>query len=195
VEECREAWSGSRLVFKPIVSADSLHTFVFDPSGLTQAHDPERIVTNIASLHQKLEEIWSDYRLRGIMAQPYLAGVEDGEISATFVRDQLIGAVKKRPGFGPMPAITRVPVVDSSTLRELSGLGRMAIAAIAARTSMPVRTRLDVIPHDDGMRLLEVEMVDPNCNFSTLDQSVRNEAVKTLASEIIASAHARYTVD
>ena len=188
VEECRETWPDNRLVFKPIISADSFNTFVFDPSGSAQAHDPQRVVKDAETLRQRLQAIWCDYRLRGIMAQPYLEGVEEGEMSATFVRDQLVGVVRKLPGFGPMPGNTRVPVTDSITLEALCDLGRRVVKAIAANAAVPVRTRLDVIPYEDGLQLLEVEMVDPNCNFSTFERSARDRAVKTLVNEIIAFA-------
>lgn len=181
---CRAAWPGSKLVFKPIVSADSFRTYVYDPSKTAQAHDPDRRLTSPEQLEVKLAEIWSDDRLGGVMAQPYLNGVETGEISATFVGLELVGAVQKRPGFGPMPAHTRQAVSDKGTLDTLGDLGARALAAISAQAARPLRSRLDVIPHGEGYRLLELEVVDPNCNFSTLPDADCRAGVARLAKEI-----------
>mmetsp|Transcript_5050 Transcript_5050/g.7033 ORF Transcript_5050/g.7033 Transcript_5050/m.7033 type:complete len:322 (-) Transcript_5050:128-1093(-) len=188
VEECEGLWPSDRLVFKPIISADSLHTFVFDPNGTALAHDPDRIVRDRSSLPRMLDAIWSDHRLRGIMAQPYLEGVETGELSATFVGDQLVGAIKKSPGFGPLPAATREFVTNRDTLDALRDLGSRVMAAIARYAVAPVRTRLDVIPQQGGLRLLEAEFVEPNCNFSTFEESARVEALDVLANGIINAA-------
>lgn len=188
VKDCMEVWPDERLVFKPIISSSSANTFVFDPSGTAKAHDPERVVTSADVLRERLQSIWSDDRLRGLIAQPYLSGIEAGEKSATFVGGKLVSAVQKMPGFGPMASSTLAAVTDKATLDELSTLGRTALSAITAHASAPVRARLDVIPHQDGMRILEVELVEPSCNFSPLEPSARNDAIRTLADAIIKAA-------
>lgn len=191
ITECQDRWPGERLVFKPIISASSRNTFVFDPGATARANDPERVITSASDLNEKLEGIWAQRRLRGLIAQPYMPGIEIGEMSATFVGRSMVGAVKKMPGFGPMPSSTLAQITDQTTLDALNDLGQRSLDAITAHVSAPVRSRLDVIPHEDGLRILEFEMVDPSCNFTPLDDDSRKAAIAALSGAIIRFVESR----
>ncbi|WP_299665610.1 hypothetical protein [uncultured Ruegeria sp.] len=194
ITDCREKWPDERLVFKPIISASSRNTFVFDTSATAQANDRARIITSVDALNEKLGPIWSDHRLRGLIAQPYMPGIEIGEMSATFVGRTLVGAVQKMPGFGPMPSSTLEQITDTAVLEALNDLGQRTITAITDHLSAPIRSRLDVIPHEDSLSILEFEMVDPSCNFTPLDQDSQKAAIKALADEIIKFAESQERV-
>ncbi|MEM8577257.1 MAG: hypothetical protein AAGF60_05360 [Pseudomonadota bacterium] len=188
VAACQADWPGQALVFKPIVSADSLHAVVFDPSGAALVHEAARRVTTAEAAADRVAAILAEPHLGGVVAQPYLPGVERGEVSATFVGGQIAVATRKRPGFGPLPAATRVLEEDPATLAALHDLGARVHAVLGTVAATPVRLRLDLIPVEDGFRILEVEMVDPNCNFTILPEPARTKAVEALAAAIVTAA-------
>ncbi len=118
------------------------------------------------------------------MIQPYLPSLEsEGEISLLFVAGELLHGLRKRPARGDF----RVqPQYGATHERIEPGPGVVGIAerAIAAAPGEPLYARVDLVADESGgLRLIELELIEPN-----LYLDVAPTGAKAVARALLAAA-------
>ncbi|HYD99180.1 MAG TPA: hypothetical protein VEH84_07345 [Alphaproteobacteria bacterium] len=131
----------TELVVKPTVSAS--------------ARDTRRIAVPVSAE----DEAWLRERLRsgGMMVQPFLPGIADGELSLCFFDGAYSHTVLKRPNRGDFR-------VQGGTVEAVEPPRAIVEAAAAALAAAPGRTayaRVDGVPSGDAFTLLELELIEP----------------------------------
>jgi glutathione synthase/RimK-type ligase-like ATP-grasp enzyme len=137
------------IVIKPVVSASAYDTF---------------------RLHRGSEEIAEAaavFEGREVMAQPFLANiVEEGEYSLFYFGGELSHTILK----SPKDKDFRVQEEHGGLIRAadppapLPDLGRRILEALPVR---PLYARIDLVRHDPGFVLMELELVEPSLYFRT----------------------------
>ncbi|MFF2659072.1 RimK family alpha-L-glutamate ligase [Kitasatospora sp. NPDC058032] len=146
------------VVVKPIVSAGALDTARYEPGHAEQAARHARTLLE---------------RGRGVMVQPYLPRVAEGERALVLLGGVFSHAVRK----GPL--LTEPGVIDNdrhphpglAPYRPTGAELRTALAALAALPSPrpPLYARVDLVLDGDGRPLvLELELVEPNLFLDTV---------------------------
>lgn len=142
---CREhGWT--RAFLKPCVGATARETLRFeagDPAA--QAHAARLLATE------------------DLMLQPYLRRVEtEGELSAIFIGGELTHAVRKVPVSGDYRVQDDFGAKDYAIEFPDVALARRAIEAVGHPL---LYGRADFLIADDGLRLTELELVEPSLFF------------------------------
>jgi glutathione synthase/RimK-type ligase-like ATP-grasp enzyme len=106
---------------------------------------------------------------RHVLVQPYLAQVDSaGETALIFFRGLFSHAIRKGPLLQPNGAATSALFApEAITPREPSAaeieVAHRALAAIPG--GAPLYARVDLLPGEDGPRLLELELTEPSLFF------------------------------
>ena len=158
-------------VVKPCVGAGSRDTQRYTADHRTQA---------IAHVERLLAQG------RHVLVQPYLDRVDEaGETALIFFRGLFSHAIRK----GPLlqrnaEATTALFAPEAITPREPSAaeidVAHRALAAIPG--GVPLYARVDLLPGDDGPRLLELELTEPSLFFHHAPGSAQRFAAAIVAS-------------
>jgi hypothetical protein len=132
-------------VIKPQVSASSYHTYRFNRS-------------NVAGIAEELKKYDEDY-----IVQPFANEVlTEGEWSFIFFNNEYSHCVLKKQLFFFLPKCTIIKSIEPprSMIEEAQ--------QIINRINLPsVKTRLDVIRRGNTLKIMEVEMIEPNLYMKT----------------------------
>ena len=143
----------SKLVIKPVLSANADNTFVVTPD-------------TVENMSPMLCDIFSQ---RAYMIQPFLASVtEEGEYSLFFFSHQYSHAIKKVPQSGDF----RVQEEHGGQLYCVEATQQQLAIAKRALDAMPdeaLYARIDLIRHKTSWVVIELELIEPSLYFN-LDQ-------------------------
>jgi hypothetical protein len=148
-----------RAFLKPCVGATARETLRFDAGDpRAQAH-ADRLLAR-----------------EDLMLQPYLDRVEtDGELSAIFIDGELTHAVRKIPVKGDYRVQDDWGAKDGPVDFPDAALARRAVDAVGAKL---LYARADFLVAPDGLRLTELELVEPSLFF----RHARHAAMKLAAA-------------
>lgn len=158
-------------VVKPAVSAGSKDTHRLGPE------DADRSRAEARSIHASG---------RIVMVQPYLAAVDTtGETALVFLDGRFSHALRKGPllqrGAGPVQGLF---AEEDMSLREPSpqelAVAERALAAVPG-DEPPLYARVDLLPTDEGPRLLELELAEPSLFLDLVDGAADRVADAVLA--------------
>lgn len=102
------------------------------------------------------------------MVQPYLPSLEaEGELSLIYIDGELSHAVRKRPA----PGDFRVQSIWDGTVEPTKPNPKaieIAATALAHLDEPPLYARIDLVAgQDEDLRLIELELIEPNLYLST----------------------------
>jgi glutathione synthase/RimK-type ligase-like ATP-grasp enzyme len=134
----------SDIVVKPTISGGAYRTWRFH-------------VDDAADHARDIAETLSD---RGLLVQPFLPEIFEGELSLLFFDGVFSHAVRKRPKAGEY----RVQFQYGGTFEAVevgADLIAMARACVLAAPSLPVYARVDGVLQEGGFLLMELEAFEP----------------------------------
>ena len=164
-------WRESDIVIKPVISADGKNTFVYNRTGNALSVDEEKrsqfVIKGMKIAQAAFSNLANDRSRGGAILQPYMRGIEEGELSLTFFKRRCSHAIQK----------PRLFKGDGSTRRRALRLTDLPYKALEFSHDLIaymdnyygeneiVRSRIDLI-HEDGTPVLcEFECVEPNTNI------------------------------
>jgi len=170
---------GQPVVVKPVVSAGALDTRRFDRDERAAAR---------ADVQRLLDEG------RSVLVQPYLAAIDEhGETGLVFLGDTFSHAFRKAPILAPTTgSAPGLPGEEDITPRTASpaelDVAHAALDAVATAVSGCSRrdllyARVDLVPHDDGPVVLELELVEPSL-FCSIDSTAAERAADAIARSL-----------
>ncbi|WP_276481060.1 ATP-grasp domain-containing protein [Paraflavitalea pollutisoli] len=180
-------WQAKGIVIKPVISADALSTYLYNTSGseFPNIANPALLLDQPAA-QQTFDRLTRQPQLRGIILQPYIDGVEQGEYSLVFFNDTFSHAIRKPGGFVQNSSKDRVPVTDPAELTDMIAFGKKALEHMADRygSHALTRTRIDLFKDGDHYYLCELECTEPNTNLQRFDEPAQQEILKRYALAI-----------
>lgn len=132
------------VVVKPSISGGAYRTYRFR-------------IADAAAHQADLDATLAD---RGVLIQPFLPEIADGELSMLFFDGEFSHAVRKRPRAGEW----RVQFQYGGTNEPAEvapALIAQARACVLAAPSLPVYARVDGVVKDGGFLLMELEVLEP----------------------------------
>ena len=140
----RRGWR--RAFLKPCVGATARETLRFEAGDPAAEAHARRLLVN-----------------EDLMLQPYLERVEtDGELSAIFIDGELTHAVRKVPVAGDFRVQDDFGAKDYAIEFPDSALARRAVDAVGRKL---LYARADFLVADDGLKLTELELIEPSLFF------------------------------
>jgi glutathione synthase/RimK-type ligase-like ATP-grasp enzyme len=117
------------------------------------------------------------------MAQPFMPSLQSvGEISVVLVAGRPLHAVRKRPARGDFRVQSQYGGSHES-LRAPAEALELASAALAVAPGDPLYGRVDLVADDrDGLRVIELELIEPRLYLDTAPRSAELLALATLAA-------------
>ena len=142
-----ERFVTERLIVKPVISTNALHTFLLDRD----------------SARQRRRELSAAFRERPFVVQPFMPAVQsEGEYSLFLIGEDFSHGILKRPKSGDF----RVQEEYGAALRAIPISGELeaaGTAALAALPSRPLYARADFVRDDAGrLCLMELELIEPS---------------------------------
>lgn len=162
--------SNTLTVIKPIISGSGKNTYLIRKENLS----------NLRNILNELNNIFNQSD-NGIMIQPYINGIENGEYACVFIdgmnthnmlRFPGIFSEKKRPIYlSNIPCCVKKIANDVSKLEEFSGYLYM---------------RVDIVLQDGNPIIMEVELAEPDLLFKYIENDrVRNKGIKLLSKSVV----------
>ncbi len=157
-------------VIKPIISGSGENTYLINHNNLS----------NLGYILQKAKNILNQSD-NGIMIQPYINGIENGEYACIFIdginthnmlRFPGVFSEKKKPIFLlNIPNCVKKIANDVSNIEDFFGYLYM---------------RVDIVLKDGNPIIMEVELADPDLMFKYIEnEKIRNQGIKILSKKII----------
>ena len=179
-----DGFAGHNLVIKPIISADGYQTYFF---GNNAQNDSPYFIPSIDEAEKICHDILDHAHLRGLMVQPYIKGIENGEYSLTYLRGKLALCIKKNGGFRNDKSINRIAIDTARLHHNIRDVANNASKALIDKFGIDhlTRYRIDIIRDGDTTYISELELVEPNCNFGvTFNNSDHNYSFGTLVAQL-----------
>ncbi len=144
-----EARGWTQVVVKPAIGASARQTLRVGRAGLEAA---ETLVRRLVDVED-------------VLVQPFVASIEtDGEVSVVVIDGDVTHAVAKRPAFGEWRvqseyggSVTGVPVTERHE--------RVVAQVLDAVSRKPAYARVDLIPFEGALHLMELELIEPELFF------------------------------
>jgi hypothetical protein len=187
-------WQGKSIVFKPVISADGAHTYIFHRGngGINNVSSQDYLLSYEAA-KEKVDALLDRVELGGLIVQPYISGVEDGEYSLVFFDGVYSHAIRKPNGFRQADHQSRVPLqredLPAGMLDFCNQLLQTMIRKYGENTL--TRVRIDLFQNEGRFVLCEMECTEPNTNlqrFSPIEQkqiiSQYAKAIKSRACQL-----------
>lgn len=157
-------------VIKPIISGSGENTYLIKQEKLP----------NLRNILNQLNRVFVQND-NGIMIQPYINGIENGEYACVFIdginthnmlRFPGVFSEKKRPIYlSSIPCSVKKMAYDVSKLEEFSGYLYM---------------RVDIVLQDGNPMIMEVELAEPDLLFKYIENdNIRNQGIKLLSKSIV----------
>lgn len=179
-------WKQQDIILKPIVSADGKDTFVYARTGRSlKAKDPGFILQDASEANQRMKNMLLDAD-RGIILQPYIQGVEQGEYSLVFLGDRFSHAIQKPGGFRQDSETARIAKSAEELPEGMIAFGEQLIRHMEARygAGALTRTRVDLLLSGHGFLVCELECTEPNTNIQRLPSPQKEQAFKAYARAV-----------
>jgi glutathione synthase/RimK-type ligase-like ATP-grasp enzyme len=152
-----QGWVGGAVV-KPAISAT--------------AHETWRVALNDGSAHQARFEMLVAGRPSGVMVQPYLPEIEDGEWSLVFLGGDFSHAVRKVPAAGEFRVQhdfggsieRREP--EPALIEDAGAVLRAAADATDTKVADILYARVDGVVRSGQLLLMELELIEPVLFFT-----------------------------
>ena len=160
-----DAWRGKDVIVKPTVSGDGDDTMRIvrtDPAPQPRTDD----ILSIAEAGPRVRELLA--AKRGIIFQPFVAGIRDGEYSVVYVDGAATHAVRKltaRDGFKNRHERDRHGLSAAALPDGIREFADRIITYVTTRFGVASMAfaRVDLVRDVDGCpTLMELELVDPN---------------------------------
>lgn len=166
----KKIYSKPLTVIKPIISGSGENTYLIGQEKLS----------NLRNILNELNSIFAQND-NGIMIQPYINGIENGEYACVFIdginthnmlRFPGVFSEKKRPIYlSDIPCCIKKIAYDVSKLKEFSDYLYM---------------RVDIVLQDGNPIIMEVELAEPDLLFKYIENDrVRNQGIKLLSKSIV----------
>lgn len=166
----KKIYSKPLTVIKPIISGSGENTYLIEQEKLS----------NLRNILNELNSIFAQND-NGIMIQPYINGIENGEYACVFIdginthnmlRFPGVFSEKKRPIYlSDIPCCIKKIAHDVSKLKEFSDYLYM---------------RVDIVLQDCNPIIMEVELAEPDLLFKYIENDrVRNQGIKLLSKSIV----------
>lgn len=177
--EKKPGWAGKDIILKPIVSADGNHTYIYPRADkdLPFIGDPSSVL-DTSRAQQAFDTILDYPGSKGLILQPYINGVEEGEYSLVYFNEDFSHAVHKPKGFKQAASNGRIPVEEKDLPAGMAGFAQKIIRhamAVYGNKSL-TRTRIDLWKGEKGWVLGELEATEPNTNLQRF-KSAQYEAI------------------
>lgn len=149
------AWSHSKVVIKPAISAGSFKTIVLEKS-------------EISSGKYKAELFPGDW-----MCQPFLPQISEGEISLIYFNKKFSHALLKVPKAGEFRVQEEFggAIIPMKPDEKLLATGDKIISAVSDDL---LYARVDLVPYENHYALMELELIEPALYFRTDVTAVDN---------------------
>lgn len=180
VELDRDAlWSGKSIVIKPVTSANGKRTFLYDrtTTGRILTYYPHDVLGQLEEAQAQFAAILNDPNANGVILQPYMDGVAEGEYSLTFFELTMSHAVQKLPGFKADRSLDRHYIERDHLPQGMVDFARQVIFELQRRygASSLTRTRVDLFVGTSNESeqcpiVSEVEFVEPNTNLRIVNR-------------------------
>ncbi|HEY8794589.1 MAG TPA: hypothetical protein VIM15_06535 [Gemmatimonadaceae bacterium] len=145
---------------------------VVKPAISATAHQTWRVGPGEAGAHQARFEALLASSPGGVMVQPFLPEIEDGEWSLVFLGGEFSHAVKKRPAAGDFRVqhdfggtIERCDP-DPALVDDASAALRAAAEATDTELEDILYARVDGVVRSGGLLLMELELIEPVLFFA-----------------------------
>ncbi len=144
-----------QVVVKPAIGASARQTFRVDGADMEAA---------VARARRLVE-------VEDVLVQPFLASIEaEGEVSVVAIDGNVTHSVAKRPAIGEWRvqsefggSVTRIPLTAQHE--------RAAEAALASLGQVPAYARVDLVPIDGVLHLMELELIEPELFFESAPEA------------------------
>ena len=159
-------------VFKPMISASGSNTLIVDAK-------------NKNSLDKIYQSVLAEEN-NGIMVQPYINGIEEGEISLIFIDKKFSHAIRRHSGvFDGFIRIGEIPynLIDQKLLNIAQNIVNLT------EFQNITFCRLDFVKNEDDYLIMEIECIDPQLFLTSIKEKKRRaKALNLLAKKIIENA-------
>ena len=153
-------YGGERLVVKPTVSASGDNTF-------------------IVRSEQDIEKV---KHLRCIMVQPFIEGINNGEISVICINGAMKYGIRRYPGVFSKYKKEEFIHLDDLDAEVLEVVER--VIAIEEYRTVSIM-RVDLVETGEGYRVMEVELVDPDLYVEAIpNTALKGEVYKDLVQSV-----------
>lgn len=153
-------YKGNKVVVKPIVSASGDNTFIIE----------------------KPEDLVKVNNLSNIMIQPYIEGINEGEISVITINRNIKYAIKRYPGvFTEYKKPEYISKFDLD--KNITDLVKKVI--LIEDYKKAVIMRIDFVKDITGYKIMEIELVDPDLFIETIpDKKIKREVYQELVNAV-----------
>mmetsp|Transcript_46449 Transcript_46449/g.132430 ORF Transcript_46449/g.132430 Transcript_46449/m.132430 type:complete len:356 (+) Transcript_46449:20-1087(+) len=166
IADCSEEWGSGKLVLKPTVSADGDDTYCFNVDDQQQSLEAQAKLGELLKAKQ------------GVIVQPMLEGISQGEYSLVFIGGVFTHAVKKPGGFKNASEMNRQGI-DEHELGPMRSLADKIIAYTIQNKGWLAYARVDLVSETNGPVLLELEIIEPNLQFVRIPETCYNRAERS----------------
>lgn len=153
-------YNSDKIVIKPVISASGDNTF---------------IINNVNDLE-------SVKNLNNIMIQPFIDGVNDGEISVIVIDKRIKYGIKRFPG-----VFTKYRKEEYIAINDLNKeiINTINNIILIKEYKEAVFMRIDFIFDNNCYKVMEVELVDPNLFIETItDSKLKDKVYKSFVKAI-----------
>ena len=153
-------YNGEKIVIKPAISASGDNTFI-----INNVNDLENIKN-----------------LNNIMIQPFIDGVNDGEVSVIVIDKKIKYGIKRFPG-----VFTKYKKEEYISINDLIKeiINTVNNIILIKEYKEAVFMRIDFILDNNCYKVMEVELVDPNLFIETInDSKLKDEVYKSFVKAI-----------
>ena len=153
-------YNGKKIVIKPVISASGDNTFI-----INNVNDLENVKN-----------------LNNIMIQPFIDGVNDGEISVIVIDKKIKYGIKRFPG-----VFTKYKKEEYISINNLDKdiIDTVNNIILIKEYKEAVFMRIDFIFDNNCYKVMEVELVDPNLFIETInDSNLKDEVYKSFVKAI-----------
>jgi hypothetical protein len=175
----KAGWTGKDIILKPIVSADGNHTYIYPRTGKDFPFIGDAAAVLDTTRAQEAFDTILDYPgSKGLILQPYISGVEEGEYSLVFFNEDFSHAVRKPNGFKQAASYGRSPVEEKDLPTGMAGFAQKIIRYTRSTYGEQslTRARIDLWKGEKGWVLGEMEATEPNTNLQRF-KGVQYEAI------------------
>lgn len=153
-------YKGNKIVVKPVVSASGENTFIIENE----------------------EDLNKVRNLNNIMIQPYMPGISDGEISVITINRNIRYAIRRFPGV--FTEYKKEEYISKFDL-DKSIVDNVRKIILIEEYKKAVIMRIDFVKDNEGYKVMEVELVDPDLFIESIpDDKLKKEVYEELAHSV-----------
>gem|GEM_PF-3462002 len=183
-------WQDRDIVMKPIVSADGNNTFLYKRMGRNTNEKQTDFILHSDEEAEKIFHHLLSSSPRGIILQPYIKAVEEGEYCLVFFNDKYSHAIQKRGGFKNHSIKERRFIPEVQLPKNMVSFATQIIHFMQEcyHQHALIRTRIDFLYSNGQIVLCELECTEPNTNLQSLPADIKTAVLKSYASAIYREA-------